>query len=131
VLTIKGLVDDIKAEDSPFANEIKALLEEIKALKVEEERKIYEDLKKKKKGKGVEDFDPEKVVPRLEDKDVAKIVKRRISMADCLNKGYIIDGVLKTQGQLQAVFQDENGELIESILPNSVFSIEATEEEVK
>jgi hypothetical protein len=124
-------VDDIKAEDSPFANEIKALLEEIKALKVEEERKIYEDLKKKKKGKGVEDFDPEKVVPRLEDKDVAKIVKRRISMADCLNKGYIIDGVLKTQGKLQAVFQDENGELIESILPNSVFSIEATEEEVK
>ena len=44
----------------------------------------------------MDDFDPEKVVPRLEDKDVAKILKRRLNMADCLNKGYIIDGILKT-----------------------------------
>ena len=53
-------------------------------------------MKKKKKGKGMDEFDPDKVVPRLEEADVCKIVKRRINMADCLNKGYILDGVLKT-----------------------------------
>ena len=70
---------------------------------------MHEEAKKKKKGKGIEEFDPEKVVPRLEDRDVAKIVKRRINMADCLNKGYILDGVLKTHAQLEAVFLNENG----------------------
>jgi adenylate kinase family enzyme len=70
---------------------------------------LHEEAKKKKKGKGIEEFDPEKVVPRLEDKDVAKIVKRRINMTDCLNKGYILDGVLKTHAQLEAVFLNENG----------------------
>ena len=82
------------------------MLEELKATKVEEERKLHEDAKKKKKGKGVEDFDPSKVIPRLEDKDIAKIVKRRLNMADCLNKGYIIDGVLKTIPLCEAVFLD-------------------------
>lgn len=70
---------------------------------------MHEEAKKKKKGKGIEEFDPEKVVPRLDDRDVAKIVKRRINMADCLNKGYILDGVLKTHAQLEAVFLNENG----------------------
>lgn len=44
----------------------------------------------------MDEFDPSKVVPRLEEKDVCRIVKRRINMADCLNKGYIIDGVIKS-----------------------------------
>jgi hypothetical protein len=35
LLTIKSLLEEIKVEDSPFANEIKALLEELKAAKVE------------------------------------------------------------------------------------------------
>jgi hypothetical protein len=42
VLNIKGLVEEIKNEESPFANQIKIMLEEIKAVKIEEERKIYE-----------------------------------------------------------------------------------------
>lgn len=63
-------------------------------------------MKKKKKGKGVEDFDPSKVVVRLGDNEVCKIIKRRIGMADCLNKGYIIDSVLKSSSQLEAVFLD-------------------------
>ncbi len=57
----------------------------------------------------MEDFDPSKVVPRLEDKDVCRVVKRRINMADCLNKGYIIDGVLKTHAQCSLVFNNDNG----------------------
>jgi hypothetical protein len=52
-------------------------------------------------------------------------------MADCLNKGYIIDSVLKTHSQLENVFQNEKGEIFEAIAPNSVFSIEATDEETR
>ena len=54
VLTIKQLIEDIKKEESEFANDIKARLEELKATKIEEERKAYEEMKKKKKGKGVD-----------------------------------------------------------------------------
>lgn len=49
-------------------------------------------------------------------------------MADCLNKGYIIDGVLKNYSQLESVFSDEHGVIKSQILPNAVFNIEATEE---
>lgn len=52
-------------------------------------------------------------------------------MADCLNKGYIIDSVLKTHLQLETVFLNEKGELIDAIAPNSVFNLEANEEETK
>jgi hypothetical protein len=47
-------------------------------------------------------------------------------MADCLNKGYIIDGVLKSYAQFEAVFQDE-GKVNENTLPNAVFCLEATD----
>ena len=52
----------------------------------------------------MDEFDPEKVVPRLEDKEVCSILKKRINMPDCLNKGYIIDGVIKTYAQFEALF---------------------------
>jgi hypothetical protein len=52
-------------------------------------------MKKKKKGKGVEDFDPEKVVARLPEEQICKVLKWRLNFSDCLNKGYIIDGVVK------------------------------------
>ena len=52
-------------------------------------------------------------------------------MADCLNKGYIIDGILKTCALSEAVFQDENGDIVEATMPNSIFSIDASEDEVK
>jgi hypothetical protein len=42
VLNIRGLIEEIKNEDSPFANEIKGVLEELKAIRIEEERKVYE-----------------------------------------------------------------------------------------
>lgn len=61
-------------------------------------------MKKKKKGKGMDEFDPSKVVVKLGDNEICKIVKRRIGMADCLNKGYIIDSVVKSYSQLEAVF---------------------------
>jgi hypothetical protein len=79
----------------------------------------------------MDDFDPSKVTVRLPDHEVSKVLKRRINMADCLNKGYIIDSVLKTTQQLETVFQGEKGELIEATLPNSVFSVEAAEDETK
>lgn len=44
---------------------MKAVLEELRTIKVEEERKLYEETKKKKKGKGMEEFDPTKVTVRL------------------------------------------------------------------
>ena len=79
----------------------------------------------------MDEFNPDKVVPRLEDKDLARVVSRRVNMADCLNKGYIIDGVLKTHDLCEAVFLDEQGQPLPAILPTSVFSIEAVEDEVK
>ena len=48
----------------------------------------------------MEEFDPSKVNVRLPDHEVSRVVKRRISMPDCLNKGYIIDSVLKNTQQL-------------------------------
>lgn len=71
----------------------------------------------------MEEFDPSKVTVRLPDHEVSRVLKRRINMADCLNKGYIIDSVLKTTQQLEAVFLNEKGEVIEATLPNSVFSL--------
>lgn len=79
----------------------------------------------------MDEFDPSKVVVRLGDNEVCKIVKRRIGMADCLNKGYIIDSVIKTHSQLEAIFLDEKGQLNEAVLPNSVFAVEGSEEEAK
>lgn len=79
----------------------------------------------------MEDFDPSKVTVRLPDHEVSRVLRRRINMADCLNKGYIIDSVLKTAQQLEAVFQGENGQVVEATLPNSVFSVEAAEDEAK
>ena len=88
-------------------------------------------MKKKKKGKGVEEFDPDKVVVRLNDDQLAEVMKRRIARSDCTNKGYIIDGILKTVTQLTGVFAaGEEGQACE-FFPTSVFSIEATEDEVK
>lgn len=52
----------------------------------------------------MDEFDPSKVVVKLGDNEICKIVKRRIGMADCLNKGYIIDSVIKSYSQLEAVF---------------------------
>jgi adenylate kinase family enzyme len=52
----------------------------------------------------MDDFDPTKIVVRLGDNEIIKIIKRRINMADCLNKGYIIHGLLKTYAQIEAVF---------------------------
>jgi adenylate kinase family enzyme len=40
----------------------------------------------------------------LPDAEIIKIVKRRLKMSDCLNKGYILDGILKTYAQIEAVF---------------------------
>jgi hypothetical protein len=71
------------------------------------------------------------VTVRLPDHEVSKVVRRRIGMADCLNKGYIIDSVLKNTQQLEAVFLGDNGEVVESTLPNSIFSVEGAEDETK
>ncbi len=48
-------------------------------------------------------------------------------MADCLNKGYIIDSVLKSYSHFEAVFLNEKGEISEATLPNSVFNVEGAE----
>ena len=53
-MNVKGLIEDVTNEESPFANEVKAVLEELRTIKVEEERKLYDETKKKKKGKGME-----------------------------------------------------------------------------
>lgn len=87
-------------------------------------------MKKKKKGKGVEEFDPNKVVPRLPDESLKKVIRWRLNFSDCLNKGYILDSVLKTHKIAEEVFINE-GVLDEKIFPNSVFAIKATDEQIK
>lgn len=42
VLNIKSLIESIKGEDSPFAAEIRGIMDDLKAAKIEEERKAYE-----------------------------------------------------------------------------------------
>lgn len=63
------------------------------------------------------------MIVRLPDHEISRVLKRRINLADCLNKGYIIDSVLKNTQQFEAVFLNEKGEVIEAIFPNSVFSV--------
>ena len=54
-----------------------------------------------------------------------------MNKSDCLNKGYILDGWPKSSKQCEQIFLDENKEINELLSPNSVFIIEANEEEVK
>jgi uncharacterized protein YhdP len=61
-------------------------------------------MKKKKKGKGVEDFDPSKVIPRLPDEPLKKLIRWRLNFSDCLNKGYILDSVIKTYKMAEGIF---------------------------
>lgn len=88
-------------------------------------------MKKKKKGKGVEDFDPSKVVARLPDEHLKKVIKWRLHFSDCLNKGYILDSVIKTHKMAEGVFLTEEGALTDKIFPNTVFAMKATDDQVK
>ena len=88
-------------------------------------------MKKKKKGKGVEDFDPSKIVARLPDEPLRKVIKWRLGFSDCLNKGYILDSVIKTFKVAEGVFLNDEGTLDERIFPNTVFAVRASDEQVK
>ena len=85
---------------------MKIKLEELRTQRIEEERKAFEEAKKKKKGKGGDEFDPDKVMPRLPDEDVIQLFKRRLNKSDCLNKGYILDGWPKSSKQCEGIFLD-------------------------
>lgn len=64
-------------------------------------------MKKKKKGKGVEDFVPSKIIPRLPDEQLKRVIQWRLGFSDCLNKGYILDSVIKTYKMAADVFTTE------------------------
>lgn len=99
---------------------------------VEEEQKIFEEAKKKKKAKKgdpIEEFNPDKCIPRLPDNILVKVYKWRLSQPDCQNKGYVLDGWPKTFEQAEQLFTSEGK--VEPFLPNSGFFLESTEEEVK
>lgn len=71
---------------------MKVKIQELRTQRIEEERKVFEEAKKKKKGKGTEEFDADKITARLPDEDLLSLFKRRLNKSDCLNKGYILDG---------------------------------------
>ena len=55
------------------------------------------------------------------------MVKWRLNQSDCLNKGYILDNVIKTYKLAEGIFVGENGVVDEKILPNTVFAVKATD----
>lgn len=60
-----------------------------------------------------------------------KVIKWRLNFSDCLNKGYILDSVIKTYKVAEGVFSTEEGLLNDKILPNSVFVIKAQDDQIK
>lgn len=95
---------------------------------VEEEQRLFEEAKKKKKAKKgdpVEEFNPDKCIPRLPDSFLLKIFKWRLSLPDCQNKGYVLDNWPKTYELANLLFTTEGK--VESYIPNSCFFLESTE----
>lgn len=59
------------------------------------------------------------------------MISWRLNFSDCLNKGYILDSVIKTYKVAQDVFINQQGVLNELILPNTVFYLKGTNEQIK
>jgi adenylate kinase len=132
LIQIKQTVEFARVQPGEFGEEIVKTLEAIKAKMVEEEQKLFDEAKKKKKAKKgdpVEEFNPDKCIPKLSDNFLVRIYKWRLSQPDCQNKGYVLDGWPKTYEQANLLFAPEGK--VESFIPNSCFLIESTEEEIK
>jgi len=80
-------------------------LAEIKEKMIEDELKVIEEAKKKKKkGQPEPVFDPEKLIPRLPDALLLKAYHYRLEKPDCHNRGFVLDGFPKTFDQAKDLF---------------------------
>ena len=86
-----------------FADEIRAKIEELKDQVLAE----YEKTRNKKKDP---DLDRATIKVRLPEDILYKIVKMHMNTAACKNKGFIIDGYPRTQGDAKSIFLDKNNE---------------------
>ena len=101
--------------------------------------------KREKIGLPVVDADyevnPEKVDARIPDEFLMKLLKMRLGKNDCLNRGYVLDGIPTTFKQAELLFKmikltdegeepdEENAEKIidSERIPNSVILLEAND----
>ena len=95
---------------TPFGDEIRAKVEELKDVAVAE----YEKTRNKKKDP---EMDRATVKVRLPDEMLHKIVRMQMNTAACKNKGFILDGYPRTQADAKAIFFDKREE-VEGQEPN-------------
>ena len=87
------------------------------------------------------EVNPEKVDARIPDEFLMKLLKMRLGKNDCLNRGYVLDGIPTTFKQAELLFKmikltdegeepdEENAEKIidSERIPNSVILLEAND----
>jgi adenylate kinase len=88
---------------TPFGDEIRTKVEELKDIAVAE----YEKTRNKKKDP---ELDRSAVKVRLPDEMLHKIVRMQMNTAACKNKGFILDGYPRTQADAKAIFFEKQEE---------------------
>jgi len=104
-IVVADVVKEVKELQSEFGEEVRKVLAEIKEKMIEDELKVIEEAKKKKKkGQPEPVFDPEKLIPRLPDALLLKAYHYRLEKPDCHNRGFVLDGFPKTFDQAKDLF---------------------------
>ena len=78
-----------------------------------------------KKGDPVEEFDDKKIAVRLPNSALLKAYQWRLNEADCMNKGYVLDGFPKFSKQAEGIFSGDSGA---NIIPQSVILLEGSDD---
>ena len=107
---IGDLISQAMKFQTPFGDELRAKVEELKDVAVAE----YEKTRNKKKDP---ELDRATVKVRLPDEMLYKIVRMHMNTAACKNKGFIVDGYPRTQADAKAIFFDKVEE-VEGQEPN-------------
>lgn len=104
------MLDGFLKQENTLADEVRAIMKEIKDKMIEEEQaKIEIEKKKNKNKKGwVEPIlDTEKINPRIPDNFLYKIFQWRLEQNDCRYRGYVLEGFPRNYEQ-SVVFIIEN-----------------------
>jgi adenylate kinase len=103
LIKIGDLIAQAMKFQTPFGDEIRAKVEELKDIAVAE----YEKTRNKKKDP---ELDRSQVKVRLPDEMLHKIVRSQLNTAACKNKGFILDGYPRTQTDGKAIFFEKQDE---------------------
>ena len=131
-LTIDKICDWAKNEKGELGEEVKKQNEEIE----ENLKKAMEEYEHKKKKKTDPPFDPS-LFNKYPDDFLAKIIKKRLSVGECVSKGYILENYPKSYNDCISLYSENNlenkeGNINKDLLPDSVLIINNyTEESLK